>query len=293
VLYNGTSHETATSTLRLGSGVQFIGLHLGDMHVQKGEHLMTSKTQEQPVRSHRPIWIGIAAVVGVVILVAAGAWVVVERANSPLHTMEVSSGVHSVAFSPEGSIIASGSGDGGTVHLWDAATATLQHTLSPASFLRGNTHIAFSPDGSVLASGTWPDSAVRLWDVRDGTLLQTLETNTDQVFSVAFSPDGRILASASHDRTVRLWDATDGTLLYTLEGHTDDVSSVVFSADGSTLISGAWDDTVRLWDVRDGTLLHILEDTSGSVYDVALSPDGTRLATALHDGVWLWRTPTE
>jgi WD40 repeat protein len=92
---------------------------------------------------------------------------------------------------------------------------------------------------------------------------------------------------------VRLWDATDGTLLYTLEGHTDDVSSVVFSADGSTLISGAWDDTVRLWDVRDGTLLHMLEDTSGSVYDVALSPDGTRLATALHDGVWLWRTPTE
>ena len=81
--------------------------------------------------------------------------------------------------------------------------------------------------------------------------------------------------------------------LYTLEGHTDDVSSVVFSADGSTLISGAWGDTVRLWDVRDGTLLHMLEDTSGSVYDVALSPDGTRLATALHDGVWLWRTPTE
>jgi WD40 repeat protein len=116
------------------------------------------------MQTHRPIWMWIAAVVGIDVLLAVGAFVVIECSDLVLHTMEGTSGVSSVAFNPDGSIIASGSDDG-MVHLWDAATATLRHTLNPDipinSPIEGDTSIAFSHNGSIIASRMWPEPAVR------------------------------------------------------------------------------------------------------------------------------------
>jgi WD40 repeat protein len=193
--------------------------------------------------------------------------------------------VYEVAFSPDGTTLASASGDR-TARLWRVSDGALLHTLK--GHRGGVMSIAFSPDGATLASGA-DDNTVRLWNVADGKPLRTLAGHTDGVPAVAFSPDGAILVSGSHDNTLQLWEVDSGASLLTMMGHTDLVISVAFSPSGTTLASGGRDCTARLWRADDGKQTRILKHAD-CVWSIAFSPDETLLASGTADaGVYLWR----
>jgi WD40 repeat protein/tetratricopeptide (TPR) repeat protein len=194
--------------------------------------------------------------------------------------------IFSVAFSPDGQMLASGADDG-TTQLWQVSDGLLLDTLEGhANRVNG---VAFSPDGEVLASGS-EDGTVILRQVSDWTLLTTPTGHTGAVNGVAFSPDGQVLASGSTDGTVRLWQVVDGTPLNTLGDNENGVHDVGFSPDGKMLASGMEDGTVRLWRVADGSMLNTLEGMESAVNSVAFSPDGERLATGAMDAtVRLWQ----
>jgi WD40 repeat protein len=234
--------------------------------------------------------------------------------------------VTSVSFSPDGSLLASGSRDE-TIKLWRVADGSLVRTLTghtnrvwSVSFspdgsllvsgivtiklwrvadgslvrtLTGHTgavrSVSFSPDGSLLASGSWDDT-IKLWRVSDGALVRTLTGHTWTVNSVSFSPDGSLLASGSNDKTIKLWRVSDGSLVRTLTGHTYWVTSVSFSPNGHLLASGSGDDTIKLWRVSDGSLVRTLTGHTGAVTSVSFSPDGSLLASGSRDKtIKLWR----
>ena len=182
--------------------------------------------------------------------------------------------VRSVAFSPDGTTLASGSWK--EIRLWDAGTGNHIRTLS------GHTHwvysVAFSPDGTTLASGSFQD--IRMWNARTGNRIRTLTGHTGWVRSVSFSPDGTTLASGSGDDTIRLWNTRTGNAIRTLSGHTSDVFSVSFSPDSRMLASGSRDNTIRLWDVNTGRHLRTFTTHAyGWSLSVAFSPDGQTLAS--------------
>ncbi|KAJ6527949.1 putative WD-repeat protein, partial [Mycena vulgaris] len=193
--------------------------------------------------------------------------------------------VKSVAFSPDGMYIVSGSYDY-TVRLWDAASGAHLGTLKGHS--GGVNSVAFSPDGTHIVSGS-DDNTVRLWDAASGAHMGTLKGHSRRVRSVAFSPDGMHIASGSDDSTVRLWDAASRAHLGTLKGHSDYVNSVAFSPDGMHIASGSNDSTVRLWDAASGAHLGTLKGHSDYVNSVAFSPDGMHIASGSDDfTVRLW-----
>ncbi|KAG8833251.1 hypothetical protein FRB91_000039 [Serendipita sp. 411] len=201
--------------------------------------------------------------------------------------------VNSIAFSPDGCRIVSGSADK-TIRLWDIETG--QILGEPLRGHRANVYsVAFSPDGRQMASGSW-DETIRLWDTETGQIVgEPLRGHSSSVASVAFSPDGCQIASGSWDKTIRLWDTETGqTIGEPLRGHSAPIESVVFSPDGRRLVSGSDDHTIQVWDVESGQAVgEPLRGHSKPISSVTFSPDGRRIASGSEDKtIRLWNAIT-
>ena len=200
--------------------------------------------------------------------------------------------VTSVLFSPDGSLLLSGSQyPDNTARLWDAATGRSLFVL--AGHKNEINTVTFSPDGKRVATSS-ADQTARLWDVRTGELLADLRGHTDRVRHVLFSRNGTRVVTASEDATLRYWNAQTGELIGVSRGHGDGfAASPVFTPDGSRLVSGSADGTVRIWDMGLAERNGILSGHTSYVYDVAFSPNGAQVASAAWDGTArLWDATT-
>ncbi len=203
--------------------------------------------------------------------------------------------IQALAFSPTGTILATGSGEG-LVRLWDTTSGQRRATLRCHNAIIYS--LAFSPDGRTLATGSG-DCTAKLWDLSSGQERATLRGHARYVHTVAFRPpDGEVLATGSPDGTVRLWNVATHEQQTVLRLDSCDLwrLGLAFSPDGKTLATANTHGTVTLWDPNTGTRQTTLRGHTDLVFAIAFSPDGELLATGSRDrtaNLWNLTGPRE
>lgn len=201
-----------------------------------------------------------------------------ETENPPATFTGDNEPIHSLAYSPDGKMVVSGSLMG-TLCLWDTETHELITTFKEPS---GPIYaVAFSPDGETIVSGLH-NGIVRVWTIKTGESIH-FKGHIKAIVGVAFSPQGEIILTGSEDNKARLWNSKTGERVLTLKGHTDEIACVAFSPTGEKVLTGSEDKTARVWSSKTGELLLTLKEHDCTVSAVAWTPDGKTILTGSND----------
>ncbi|HEY9829847.1 MAG TPA: serine/threonine-protein kinase [Stenomitos sp.] len=229
----------------------------------------------------------------------------------PIYTIAKSGSVLSLAISPDGQTLVSGSDSEGwevdpsdeqetsrsvkhqpsKITVWDLPTGKRRYTLDTQYPVWS---VALSPDSQILIASmtnhrseksgvSGSQGSIQLWHLGTGKLLRTIPKSAEDGKFVAISPDGQTLASSGSE-TIKLWDLQTGKLIRTLDSQALGVDSLVFSLDGQTLASTGYDGSITLWNRRTGDLIRTLEGQVGALDSISISPDGQTVVSGITKG---------
>jgi WD40 repeat protein len=195
------------------------------------------------------------------------------------------SAIDSIAFSPDGNVLAAGNQR--AARLFSVATGKAIMKLDgPASA------VAFSADGKLLAAA---DGSLRAWDTSQKKVVLFMKREDRYVDCVVFRPDSNTVVYGTRQKTIHFHNVRDDKEVLKLTGHDDSVYALAMSANGKLLASSSTDWTVRIWDCATGQQLHKIQlpGKDEAAYSVAFSPDGKLLAAGCTDtNIYVWRTTT-
>jgi len=193
--------------------------------------------------------------------------------------------VYGVSFSPDKTLLLSGSEDG-SVRLWSLQTWTCLVCYKGHVFPVWD--VQFSPLGYYFAS-CGHDRTARLWTTELAHPLRIFQGHFSDVDCIAFHPNSNYIGTGSSDRSLRLWDCVTGTCVRFMTGHKSSVLCLAFSPDGRFLASGSSDLRVLVWDIAFGHLLAELTHHSSIISGLAFSREGTILSSsAIDSSIALW-----
>ena len=214
------------------------------------------------------------------------AWKLERTIGSPDGKSPLTDRVNALAFSHDGKLLATGSGEpsrGGEIKLWNPADGSLVRDL-PNVHTDAVFGLEFSPDDKDLASGA-ADKMARVVDLSSGKVARSFEGHTHHVLAVAWSPDGRTLATAGADNIVKVWDFTNGERKKNIEGYDKEVTSVRFAGATGYLVTSSGDNKVRMVVALDGREIRVFPDVADYMQSAAVSADGKVIVAGGQDGV--------